>query len=184
MGQGMGELRRGEELMMVATLADLRASLSEDAYSRVTQCIGGPERWGTIPIPLNVMLLPHLGDKWASDVLGIGEVVRVLTALGHSDLVREWLCDCIERAAAIVGDRAVSVEDVVRYVREAGGLGPTIECLVTIDLMIAADRLMAWDHEAAIGHALNAVYAIRGDNRFRYWCAARLGAYLDEEVCR
>jgi hypothetical protein len=174
--------------MLTTTLAELQKSLSGDYYAMVTQCIGGPERWGTGPIPLNVLLLPHLGDnshqgdEWVGDVLEIGEVVRILTALGHGELVHTWLCDCLERADNIVGERAASVADIVRCARDIGGSGPTTECLGTLDLMIAADCLTTWDHEASISYAMNAVHIIDGDNGFRYWCAARLCAYLDEEV--
>jgi hypothetical protein len=177
--------------MLTTTLDDLRASLSEEAYARVTQCIGGPERWGSGPIPLSALLKPwrsHEGFVRLSDLLERSEVLRILAALGHSSLVHEWLCDCIERAANVVGDRAASVMDIVRSVRDSGGSEPRIECLATLDLMIAADRLMAWDHEAAISHALHAVYAITGGTRSAHrcaeWCDARLAAYLDEEVGR
>jgi hypothetical protein len=181
--------------MLTTTLADLQASLPKDDYERIAQRVRTPESWGQVSIPLNALLPSHRCDKWDKYVLEIREAVRVLAALGHSDLMHEWLRDCIKYASNIVINHAVSIEDVIRYVQDSGDSGPKAEFRATLNFMIAVDRLMAWDHDAAISHAMNAVHAMGGtpyarvfpghhDRRFAEWCVMRLGAYLDEEVDR
>jgi hypothetical protein len=77
--------------MLTTTLADLQASLPEDAYIRVTQCIGGPERWGSGPIPLSALLKPwrsHEGFVMLSDLLERSEVLRILAACAAGSVPR------------------------------------------------------------------------------------------------